>query len=170
MITNKLLLTAGIVTLSASFFSTSTLAANANGSATVTVLTPLSIAAGTNGMDFGNVAGDADNSTTVTLSSGGGTTASAGANAAGSPTPGDFDVTGSGTLAYNITVPPAAITLTGVGFGGTMTVDTFETSAGGSSSLTAGSDSFTVGAVLNIGANQAADTYNGTYSMTVEYQ
>ena len=163
---NKQLLAAGAVALSASFFSTTVTAATENGTATAVVLTPLSIVQTTQ-MNFGDVAGDADNATTVTLASGGGTTASAGANAAGSPVPGGFTVTGSGSLAYDITFPtPSSLT----GAGTAMVVDTFETSVGTTSSLSKGSDSFTVGAVLHVNANQTSGTYNGTYDVTVQYQ
>jgi len=170
MINNKLLLAAGVATLSASFFSSSALAANANGSATVLILEPLSVTAGTNDMNFGDVAGDADNVTSVQLSTGGIATASALANASGSPTAGDFDVAGEGSLAYNITLPASA-TLAGPGSPATdMTVNAFQDSKNGSSSLTLGTDSFTVGATLNLNAGQGAGTYTGTYSVTVEYQ
>ncbi len=167
MMNNKLLLAAGVATLSASIFSTGAFAASATGNASATVLEPLAITAGA-GMDFGDVAGDADNATTVSLSSGGIATAGTGANASGSPAAGVFNVTGEDTLAYDITLPTSTL-LTGGG-GADMTVNGFTDSEGGSASLVAGSGTFNVGAVLNINAGQGAGNYTGTYSVIVEYQ
>lgn len=166
---NKLLLAAGAATLSASVFSTGAFAASATGNASVTVLEPLAITAGAGAMDFGDVAGDADNATTVSLATTGVATAGAGATAAGTPSAGDFDVTGEGSLFYNITLPANTL-LTGGG-GADMTVDNFSSDAGANPQLSAaGTDSFSVGAILNINANQGAGGYTGTYSVTVEYQ
>ncbi len=169
MINNKLLMAAGVATLSASFFSASVTAATATGTADVTVLEPLAIATGTNSMDFGEVAGDADNGTTVSLSPGGVVTAGAGATAAGTPSAGDFDVTGESNLFYGISLP-VSILLSGGG-GADMTVDNFSSDAIANPQLSAaGTDSFSVGAVLNINANQGAGAYNGSYDITVNYQ
>jgi len=56
--------------------------------------------------------------------------------------------------------------------GGTnnMTVDGFNHDAGGTPALTAGSDTFNVGATLNISGSQVPNAYAGTYSLTVNYQ
>ena len=51
-----------------------------------------------------------------------------------------------------------------------MTVDTFTDDAGVNPKLPAGgSDTFNVGATLNVGATQAAGTYSGTFAVTVNY-
>jgi hypothetical protein len=163
----KLLLIAGVAAASAGIYS-STFAATVTGSASANVLTPISIAAGTNAMNFGDVAGDATNATTVVLTTGGATSSPDGASTAGTPTAGDFTVTGSGTLSYNITLPTSTV-LSSAG-NPDMTVDTFTDSLGGSGTLASGTQDFTVGATLTINANQPAATYNGTYDITVEYQ
>lgn len=170
MINNKLLLTAGAVALSASFFSITVTAATATGDASANVLTPLSITAdAANAMDFGAVAGDATNPTTVVLTTGGATSSADGASTAGTPSAGTFDVTGSGTLIYDITLPnDGVVTLTGPG--AAMSVDTFTDSVAGSSSLAAGTGTFDVGATLTINAGQTAGPYTGTYDVTVNYQ
>ena len=54
--------------------------------------------------------------------------------------------------------------------GDTVTVDTFTDDTAGTGTLAGGSDSFNVGATLNLGANQPAGNYTGTYTVTVEYQ
>jgi hypothetical protein len=51
-----------------------------------------------------------------------------------------------------------------------MTVNGFNHDAGGSPALTAGADTFNVGATLNINGGQAANAYSGTYTLTVNYQ
>ena len=51
-----------------------------------------------------------------------------------------------------------------------MSVDTFNHDAGATPSLSGGgSDTFNVGATLNVGATQAAGTYSGTFDVTVNY-
>ena len=50
-----------------------------------------------------------------------------------------------------------------------MGVDAFNHDAGGTPTLVGGSDTFNVGATLNVGAAQAADTYSGTFAVTVNY-
>ena len=170
MVNNKLLLTAGAVALSASFFSTVVTAATATGNASATVLTPLTITADVaNEMDFGDVSGDATDPTTVVLTTGGTTSSGDGANAGGAPSAGNFDVTGPGGLNYNITLPVnGVVTLTGPGTA--MSVDGFTDSLGGASSLTAaGTDTFDVGATLTINANQTVGAYTGTYIVEVNY-
>lgn len=163
----KLSLVAGIAITSASIYSASLTAATVSGNASANVLAPLSIATGILPMNFGDVAGDATAATTVVLTPAGTTTASAGANASGSPTAGDFDVTGSGSLTYSISYPISA-TLTSPA-SDTIIVDTFTDNLGGSGSLTLGLQSFTVGATLQIGINQPAGLYSGTYAVTVNY-
>jgi hypothetical protein len=167
---NKKLLLATSVTIAISgLYSAVSTAANVTANASANVLAPLAIATGTNSMDFGDVAGDASVDTTVVLTTAGATSSPDGAAVGGSPTAGDFDVTGAGTLAYDITLPAdGVVTLTGSG--APMSVDSFTDSAGGTSSLTAGTDSFTVGATLTINSGQTAGLYTGTYDVTVNYQ
>ena len=51
-----------------------------------------------------------------------------------------------------------------------MTVDTFNHDAGATPSLPpGGSETFNVGATLNVGATQASGTYSGTFAVTVNY-
>lgn len=165
----KLLVAVGAAIATTGMYSASLTAATVTANASANVLAPLDIAVGTNAMDFGDVSGDADTATTVVLTTAGTTSSPDGASAAGTPTAGDFDVTGAGTLAYDITLPAdGVVTLTGGG--PAMAVDSFTDSAGGSSSLTGGADSFTVGATLTINAGQAAGAYSGTYDVTVNYQ
>jgi hypothetical protein len=146
-------------------------AASITANASANVLAPLEVALGTNPMFFGDVSGDATSATTVILTTGGTTSSPDGASAAGTPTAGDFDVTGAPNLAYDITLPAdGTVVLTNVA-GPDMSVDSFASSLGASGTLSAtGAQSFTVGATLTINANQPAALYTGTYDVTVNYQ
>ncbi len=84
----------------------------------------------------------------------------------GVPAAASFDVTGEGNANYSITFPSSATLTSGAN---TMTIDTFTDDAGANPRLTGGSETFNVGATLNVGATQAAGTYSGTFSVTVNY-
>ena len=84
----------------------------------------------------------------------------------GFPAAASFDVTGASGATYSITLPSSATLTSG---GDTMTIDTFNHDAGGTPTLSGGSDTFNVGATLNVGATQAGGTYSGTFSVTVNY-
>ena len=163
----KLLLAAGAALTATTIYSTSLNAATVTSTASANVLAPLTIADGTDQMNFGNVSGDATNATTVVLTTAGGTSSTDGAIVSGSPTAADFDVTGAGNAAYTITLPGSTVLK---GDGPEMTVDTFTSSVASPSSLTGGTGSFTVGATLHINANQAVGVYTGNYDITVDYQ
>lgn len=80
-----------------------------------------------------------------------------------------FTVSGENSATYAITLPSAAVTLTsGVN---TMTVGTFTSSpsATGALDVTSGNQTLNVGGTLNVGANQAAGSYTGSFSVTVAY-
>lgn len=81
-----------------------------------------------------------------------------------------FTATGSKNSVVNIKVPTAAITLTRVGGGGTMTVSnwTLEGKANRKFPLNSAFD-FNVGGTLNIGANQPDGDYVGSFAITVQY-
>ncbi len=177
---NKKILSAACVAAIATGFSTGSMADTAVGNATATVLAPLSVtetAADT--MGFGSVAGDLTAATTVVLAAANGTSSADGAYTDGLGTAGSFDVAGAGALAYTIGLPAdGTVTLTdNGGAGGTaMAVSAFTDNSGGTNlaptvdNLVAGNGAFTVGATLNIGINQTASTYNGAYTITVNYQ
>lgn len=87
-----------------------------------------------------------------------------------------FDVTGRPNATYAITVPAAAVTITGTNPANTMTVGSFtESTAGAGGTLLVGATpglgehNFTVGATLSVPEAQADDTYAGNFSVTVAY-
>ncbi len=82
-----------------------------------------------------------------------------------------FDVDGEVDATYTITLPPGDVTLNGPS-ASTMTVNTFTSSVAttaGAGVLTLGAETFTVGAVLNVGATQTAGAYTGTFNVAVAY-
>lgn len=83
---------------------------------------------------------------------------------AGATSAATFTVTGLAAQSYAITLPASASITDGTN---TMTVDTFTENA--TNVLTGGTENFGVGATLNIGANQAAGAYAGTFDVTVAY-
>ena len=153
----------------AALYSQTARAADVTGTATAEVLAPLAISQTTQ-MNFGDVAGDSASATTVVLTTAGATSSVDGAYTGGSPAAGAFAVTGGASLAYSITLPAdGTVVLTGPGVD--MDVDGFNHDAGGSPALDGtGNDSFNVGATLSLGAGQVAGTYNGSYTVTVDYQ
>jgi hypothetical protein len=168
---NKLLIAAGAAALSTCMYSTMSTAASVTANASANVLAPLAIAAGANAMNFGDVSGDATAATTVVLTTAGTTSSPDGASTAGTPSAGDFDVTGAPGLAYDITLPADGVVVLTNAAGPDMSVDSFTSSLGASGTLSAGgTQSFTVGATLTINTNQAAALYTGTYDVTVNYQ
>lgn len=145
-------------------------AATTTGNASANVMTPLSVAE-TTPMSFGDVAGDASIGTTVVLSASDTTSAGTGTPyVGGTPTSGAFTVTGAANATYILTMP-ASVTLNGPG-GATMLVNNFTYSTGGAGARTltaAGTESFKVGATLNINAGQLAGAYTGIYLVQVNY-
>lgn len=84
-------------------------------------------------------------------------------------TAGQFGISGEPNVNISITLP-SSVTLIGSN-GGSMTVNNFTASP--SSTATSldnnGNRTLLVGADLNIGANQTAGTYSGTYNLTINY-
>jgi hypothetical protein len=84
--------------------------------------------------------------------------------------PATFTATGSKNSVVNIRLPSAAVTLTRLGGGGTMTVSNW-TLDGKTNRKVPLNDafSFNVGGTLNIGSGQADGIYAGTFTVTVQY-
>ena len=84
--------------------------------------------------------------------------------------PATFTATGSKNSVVNIKIPTAAITLTRVGGGGTMTVSnwTLDGKTNRKFPLNSAFD-FNVGATVNVGAAQLDGDYTGSFGVTVQY-
>jgi hypothetical protein len=144
--------------------------ASATSNVTATVITPISITKNTD-MNFGELAAGAT-AGTVVLDPAGTVTVTGGVDAgAGTPTAATFTVSGEPNATYAITLPATAVTIDD-GAGNTMTVDTFTSTPTPTGTLDGtGNQTLSVGATLNVGANQVAGTYGAgaTFDVTVEY-
>ena len=168
MINNKLIIAAGAAALTAGMYTSAASAASISANASANVIAPLTVAETNGGMNFGDVAVGTGGGTVVLDTTGGrSVTGDAEAVAGGTVRAGAYSVTGSGTKAYSITLPASATITDGTN---NMTVNGFNHDAGASPALTAGADTFNVGATLNINGSQAANAYSGTYTLTVNYQ
>jgi hypothetical protein len=167
--------TTNVLTIALMFISFGSFAQiSATATSTATIVSPLGITQVVD-MNFGNVAKSAAPGTVV-LAPDGSRTVTGGATLstafAGTVTAASFNVTGEGTYTYAITLPSADVTLTnttGVG-AETMILNTFTSAPNGTGTLTAGAQTLTVGATLNVGANQVAGTYVSTpFTVSVVY-
>ncbi len=144
----------------------------ASATASATVVAPIAIAKSVD-MNFGNVATSVDAGTVVlnpassrtqtggvTLPATGGTVAAA-----------SFNVTGEGAYTYAITLPSTDYTITKAAGTETMLVNAFTSTPSATGALTAGAQTLTVGATLNVGASQVSGAYtNATgFDVTVNY-
>lgn len=78
-----------------------------------------------------------------------------------------FKTIGSPNATYSLSFP-SSVSLTGPTGSDPMTIEGFVHSATGTLSAS-GEETFNVGATLNVGANQAAGEYTGTFSVTAAY-
>lgn len=145
--------------------------ATASATATATIVTPISITKNVD-MNFGNIAVQASTGGTVELSPGGVRIASGGVTLPvnnGTVTAASFTINGSGNYTYSITLPSSPLIITSGA--NTMTVDAFTSSPSAIGTLTAGTQTLTVGATLNVAAAEPAGTYTSTtpFDVTVNY-
>lgn len=132
--------------------------ATASGSATATIVAPISITHNVDALDFGVIVSPTTAST-VTVVAGASTVSSGDAVKLSGGNSDSFSVAGDPNRSFAIT--------TG---GGTMGGMSFTTSAPASGTLSAsGTASFSVDGVLSIPGGQAAGVYSTTYSATVTY-
>lgn len=149
------------------------LAATASSDATATIIAPIGITKNVD-LAFGNIAANASTAGTVEL------TASATPSrtpttvtlpaSTGTVTAAKFTLNGTTGLAYTVTLPSGASTLTSGA--NTMTVDTWVdslTAHAGTIDTTPADNIFYVGGTLHVGAAQAAGTYTGTFDVVVAY-
>lgn len=152
-------------------FSTNLMAqATAAATATATIIAPITLTKAVD-MNFGNVA--VIGAGTVVLDPAGARTKTGGVTlpvVTGTVTAASFTVGGSGTSTYAITLPSSDYTIDD-GASHTMIVNTFTSTPSVTGALTAGSQTLTVGATLNVGAAQVPGTYtNATgFDVTVNY-
>jgi hypothetical protein len=143
----------------------------ATATATATIVTPISITK-TVDMNFGNVAVQTATGGTVIMDPAGVRTATGGVTlpaVTGTVAAASFTVNGQGSYTYSILLPSTAVTLTNGA--NSMTASTFTSNPSGTGALTAGTQTLSVGATLNVAAAQAAGVYvSGVpFNVTVNY-
>ena len=141
-------------------------AADVDSNAGARIVAPLQVANAT-ALYFGTVVPSITNADTVIVSATGAKTCGAELTCLTTDhTAAAFNVTGETDRVYTISLPSSVQISNG---SENMDVDNF-TGSKASGTLTSGADSFTVGGTLDVGANQAAGEYTGTFTVTVEYQ
>lgn len=149
-----------------------TASASASASANATIITPIAIAH-VKHLNFGNIVAGTGIGTVIVDTEGDRT--KTGDVILPTATPGtfnaaEFTVTGLANATYAITLPDDnTVTISGPGEED-MTVTGFTSNPSGTGTLAAnGEQTLSVGATLNVGKNQAAGNYTGTFNVTVAY-
>lgn len=141
--------------------------ATATASATATIVAPITITR-TVDMNFGNVAVHETIDGTVVLAPAGTRTRTGGVTLpfiAGTVTAASFNVTGSGTYTYAITLPTTDVTLSGPTE--SMILNNFTSTPAGTGALTAGAQTLNVGATLNVTGGQEVGSYTNANAVPV---
>ena len=147
-----------------------TASASASASAKATIITPIAIAH-VEHLNFGNIVAGTGIGTVIVDTKGDRT--KTGDVILPTATPGtfnaaEFTVTGLADATYAITLPDDN-TVTISGPGEDMTVTGFTSNPDGTGVLAGGTQTLSVGATLNVGADQAAGEYAGEFTVTVAY-
>ncbi|HLO92362.1 MAG TPA: DUF4402 domain-containing protein [Lentimicrobium sp.] len=150
----------------------------ASASASAKIIAPITLSNSV-AMDFGTVASTTDGGdVTLVVAPNGSVTrtfenSNAQATTLGNPKSAKFDVAGEANAAYNISIPAdGVVSLNGPSGSTPMAVKTFTSTVAtnGGTLNGSGTQTFYVGATLDVNATQTAGTYSGTYSVTVQYQ
>lgn len=150
-----------------SFASAASAATSATANASAEVLSTLTLTANS-ALNFGQIAANTGGTVTVNADS---TASSTGTLVStGTRAPAGFTVTGTPNANVVLTLPSAA-TLTRSGGTETMSIAGFNSNPVGAFQLGGtGSANFSVGGTLSVASGQLAGVYNGTFSVSVEYQ
>ena len=141
-------------------------AVSATAQAAATIIAPMTITKNID-LNFGNIAsGSAAGSVVLSTSNVRTATNVILPNVPGTVSAAEFTVAGLANANYKINLPASTTITNGTT---TMTINNFTESA--SNVLTAaGTETFKVGATLNLAANQAAGSYTGSFAVTVDYE
>ena len=148
-----------------SFGSAASAATTATATATAEILSTLTVT-NTAALDFGQVA--VNGAGTVRITGASSVTCSANLVCTGNRRPAAFAVTGTSGVAVSAAVTAASVSLSSGA--NTMTLNNFDLYFPDGNTLVAGATTFNVGGTLNVGAAQAAGVYNGSFTVSVEYQ
>ena len=141
---------------------------DATANAAANIISPMAITKNVD-LNFGNIAAGTS-AGTVELETDGVRTA---ANVilpsvTGTVTAAEFTVTGLPGSNYIITLPTTPVTI--ASGGNNMTITTFTEDSATNTLTEEGTETFNVGATLNVGAGQAVGLYEGTFVVTVDYE
>jgi hypothetical protein len=125
-------------------------------------------------LEFGGIIPDGSASGTVEITTAGvrNLTTVTGVTASTTPSAASYSVTGTGLVPYTITIPTTSFNITNTtGSGAETMAVTAMTCSGTLNHIFAsdGTDAFTVGGTLTVGAAQVPGLYTGTFDVTVEY-
>lgn len=163
---NKNVLKAAIVgSLLASFglSATAAHAATASATAKAKILRQVTVT-NTSDLQFGTIV-SSPTASTVVISTAGARTCGAGIVCSSAFSAANFDVTGTSGQVVTVSVP-TSVTLTSGTFSMVADLATSATSL----TLANNAGTFAVGGTLNVGANQSDGDYEGTFSVTADYQ
>ena len=145
-------------------------AADATASAAATIAAPISISK-VSDLEFGLIAPTAS-AGTVTVSTAGSRTGDANVDLLSGDTESaaSFSVSGEADQTFALVVPTSAVlSATGSSGGADMTATLSDDAAATPTLDGSGAATVNVGAALAVGANQAADAYSGSFTVTVSY-
>jgi spore coat protein U-like protein len=145
-------------------------AADASATAAATIEAPIGISK-TSDLEFGAIA-PTSSAGTVTVTTAGARSGDANVSLLSGDTPSaaTFSVSGAANAAYSVTVPGSATLSAQGSSGGADMTATLSDDAPVSPALDgSGAATINVGGALAVGADQAADTYSGTFTVTVAY-
>jgi hypothetical protein len=142
-------------------------ATNSDATASVNIVTPISIINNAS-INFGNVVASAAGGTVVIAANAGLTPSGVTLLSGITPTAAEFTVTGDANFTYYVTLPADnTVSLAKSGAISMSLTDFTENSTG---ALISGTETFQVGATLHVGANQAAGAYvSSGFDVTVTY-
>lgn len=159
-----------LITLSANVFAQAGNTDTEEATSAARIILPITVE-NVRGLDFGTIASTPAGGTVVATAAA--TTELTFSNedmavtTLGTPTSAEFTIEGEANALFSIVVEDATVL---DGPGTDMTLEDFTSSLGWSNvTLTGGEVTLYVGATLNVGANQAAGEYNGTFDVTVAY-
>jgi len=153
--------------LTTAAISSDSYAASTSSNATATVVAPIAIS-NTQDLAFGSFSTSATGQTVTISAAGARSSVGAVVVPASTATAASFNVTGSGTLTYAITLP-ANGTVTITNGTDTFAVDNFTSAPSGTGALTAGAQTLTVGATVTTAGTLSTGNYTGTFNVTVLY-
>lgn len=140
---------------------------SATATATATIITPITITK-VNDLNFGNIVSTTTGGTVVLSPAGARTESGVQLPAAtGTVTAASFTITGETDYAYALTLPTTDYTLTTGAAGATQTMTLNAFLSNKTATISGGSVTLSVGATLNLAANQAAGIYTNTTPFTV---